>query len=114
MALQSTRNESAAASGSESGGSRFAFVPGDLGRWIAPVISIILILVLWQASIIFLRLPRFILPPPLDVLTAFFGSLPLLLRDAWVTLRETLAGFFLSIVVAVPLAILITSSAPLR
>jgi NitT/TauT family transport system permease protein len=86
----------------------------ELGRWIAPVISFILILALWQAAIIFLRLPRFVLPPPLDVLTALVISFPILLRDTWVTLRETLAGFFLSILVAVPLAILITSSAPLR
>jgi NitT/TauT family transport system permease protein len=113
VALPGTRQAGPSASGEEVASSRRsgAF---DLGRWIAPVVSFILILALWQAAIIFLRLPRFVLPPPLDVLTALVTSLPTLLRDTWVTLRETLAGFFLSIVVAVPLAILITSSAPLR
>ena len=87
---------------------------GDLGRWIAPVVSLVLILALWQATVLIFRLPRFVLPPPLDVLTALVNNLPILLRDTWITARETVAGFFLSIVVAVPLAILITASAPLR
>jgi NitT/TauT family transport system permease protein len=86
----------------------------DLGRWIAPVISLLLILALWQATVVLFRLPRFILPPPLDVLTALANNFPILLRDTWVTGRETVAGFFLSIVVAVPLAVLIATSAPLR
>jgi NitT/TauT family transport system permease protein len=87
---------------------------GDVGRWLAPLVSFLLILALWQAAIVLFRLPRFILPPPLDVLNALVGQFPLLLRDAWVTLRETVFGFALSIVVAVPLAIMISSSAVLR
>jgi len=86
----------------------------DLGTWIAPVVSVILILALWQATVLVFRLPRFVLPPPLDVLTALVNNLPILLRDTWITGRETVAGFFLSILVAVPLAILINLSAPLR
>jgi len=87
---------------------------GDAGRWLAPLVSFLLILALWQVTVVLFRLPRFILPPPLDVLNALVGQFPLLLRDTWVTLRETLLGFFLSIVVAVPLAIMISSSAVLR
>jgi NitT/TauT family transport system permease protein len=86
----------------------------DLGRWIAPVISFVLILVIWQSAVLWFRLPRFILPPPLDVLTALANSFPTLLYDTWITGRETVAGFLLSIIVAVPLAILLTASAPLR
>ena len=85
-----------------------------IGRWVAPIISFIVILALWQATVLLFRLPRFVLPPPFEVLTALFTNLPILLRDTWVTARETVAGFFLGIVVAVPLAILITTSAPLR
>lgn len=89
-------------------------VTNDLGRWIAPLISFVLILALWQATVLIFRLPRFVLPPPLEVLTALVNNFPILLRDTWITGRETVAGFFLSIVVAVPVAILITASAPLR
>jgi NitT/TauT family transport system permease protein len=90
--------------------SRFA----DLGRWLAPLISFLAILALWQLVVVVFRLPRFILPPPLDGLMAFGGNLPTLLRDALVTLRETMFGFFLGIMVAVPLAVVIAASVPLR
>ena len=86
----------------------------DLGKWIAPIISLILILAIWQATVTFLRLPRFILPPPLEVMTALIANFPILMRDTWVTARETIAGFLLSIVIAVPLAVLISASPPLR
>ncbi len=86
----------------------------SIGKWIAPVISLILILAIWQATVLLFRLPRFILPPPLDVINALVANFPVLLKDTWVTGRETVAGFFLSILVAVPLAVLISASAPLR
>src|SRR3712207_9023646 len=50
--------------------------------------SFVLILAIWQATIVFFRLPRFLLPPPLDVLTALVNSFPLLMRDTLVTARE--------------------------
>ena len=98
----------------EAAGPAWSGVTNDLGRWIAPLISFVLILALWQATVLIFRLPRFVLPPPLEVLTALVNNFPILLRDTWITGRETVAGFFLSIVVAVPVAILITASAPLR
>ncbi len=89
-------------------------LPADLGRWTAPLVSAILIVVLWQLLIVVARLQPFVLPPPMTVWTAFQGNITALVANAWVTLLETLAGFFLSIAIAVPLAILISTSAPLR
>jgi NitT/TauT family transport system permease protein len=60
------------------------------------------------------RLPSFVLPAPATVWGGLSAQFPLLLWHTWVTLTETLAGFFLGIVVAVPLAVLISSSRPLR
>jgi len=89
-------------------------LPSDWSRWAAPLISFVLIVAAWQALVVVARLPRFILPAPDAVFAAFVGQFPLLLSNTWVTLLETLAGFSLSIVVAVPLAILISSSSALR
>ena len=94
--------------------SRGLGLPADLGRWVAPLVSFVLIVVCWQLLIWIARLQIFVLPPPAAVFTAFSGNIAALLSNAWVTLLETLAGFFLSIVVAVPLAIAIAASAPLR
>jgi len=95
------------------GDGRFA-LPADWGRWVAPLISFILIVAGWQLVIVVFRLQTFVLPPPLAVFSAWGAQLGPLLANTWVTLLETLAGFFLSIAVAVPLAIGISSSAPLR
>jgi NitT/TauT family transport system permease protein len=95
------------------GDGRFA-LPADWGRWVAPLISFILIVAGWQLVIVVFRLQTFVLPPPLAVFSAWSAQLGPLLANTWVTLLETLAGFFLSIAVAVPLAIGISSSAPLR
>ena len=57
-----TENASPAAAPAVADGSPTAGF--DLGKWIAPVISLILILATWQAAVTFLRLPRFMLPPP--------------------------------------------------
>jgi NitT/TauT family transport system permease protein len=113
MALPDT-GEAGRRGPAEAAGPAWSGATADLGRWIAPLISFVLILALWQATVLIFRLPRFVLPPPLEVLTALVNNFPILLRDTWITGRETVAGFFLSIVVAVPLAILITASAPLR
>jgi NitT/TauT family transport system permease protein len=95
------------------GDGRFA-LPADWGRWVAPLISFILIVAGWQLVIVVFRLQTFVLPPPLAVFSAWSAQLGPLLANTWVTLLETLAGFFLSIAVAVPLAIAISTSAPLR
>ena len=94
--------------------SRGLGLPGDLGRWLAPLVSFVLIVIAWQLLIWVARLQMFVLPPPAAVFAAFSSNLGALLSNSWVTLVETLAGFFLSIVVAVPLAIAISASAPLR
>jgi NitT/TauT family transport system permease protein len=94
-------------------GRGIAWPPG-LGRWIAPIVSFVLMIALWQAVIVVAQLPVFVLPPPGAVFNAFITNVPLLLGNTWVTLVETLAGFALSIVVAVPLAIVISSSPVLR
>jgi NitT/TauT family transport system permease protein len=88
--------------------------PTDVGRWVAPIVSSILIVALWQLVVVVGRLPAFVLPPPGAVFTQLMAQFGPLLGHTCVTLLETLAGFFLAIAVAVPLAVAISASAPLR
>ncbi len=87
---------------------------GDLGAWLAPLLTLALTILGWHLLVVLGRLPPFVLPAPATVFNGLMAQFPLLLWHTWVTLTETLAGFFLSIVVAVPLAIVISSSRPLR
>lgn len=94
---------------------RAGFVSGsDLGCWLAPLVSLVLILAGWQMLVVFGGLQAFVLPPPGAVLATMVEQFPLLMRNTLVTLSETILGFLVSILVAVPLAILISASAPLR
>jgi NitT/TauT family transport system permease protein len=88
--------------------------PADVGRWLAPLISFLLILLGWQLLVTVGGVQAFIVPPPAAVYGALADQFPSLMRHTGVTLGETLLGFFLSIVVAVPLAVVISASPPLR
>ncbi len=82
----------------------------QLPSWLAPLLTVVALIVAWEAFVRFGRVPAFVLPAPSSILDttlewraqmpAHFGS----------TLYETLVGFLLSIVIGVPIAVAITSS----
>ena len=65
----------------------------------------------WSAIVAFFDVPSYIIPSPLDVAKKIITDWD---RQLWkatlVTSRESLAGFFLAVVVSVPLAMLISYS----
>lgn len=62
---------------------------GRIGRVALPVAAILL---LWQAAVILLAPPRFLLPAPLDVVRAFAASGERIAAEAAVTLLEAVLG----------------------
>lgn len=68
------------------------------------------ILLLWEAGVWFFAPPPIILPPPSAILAELWSSPRYFLRHAGFTLWTTLAGFALSVVLGVTLAVLITAS----
>jgi ABC-type nitrate/sulfonate/bicarbonate transport system permease component len=64
-----------------------------------------LVLVTWQIVVGALALPRWLLPSPLDIVTALVGGRDLLLEHAVVTLFETLTGLAAAFLVGVGLAV---------
>jgi NitT/TauT family transport system permease protein len=76
---------------------------------VIPVFMVILAIAAWQAHIMINQVPRYIMPAPLDVVTALFtdwGTLSPLL----VTLRITLMALGLALVGGVGLAIVLVQS----
>ncbi len=75
-------------------------------------LSIVLVLLLWQAVVIFGHFPAFILPSPLQVGERFIEAIldGSLLRNTAVTLMEVLAGLTLGIIVATILGYLLARS----
>ena len=90
-----------------------------LPRWLRnhgpPLAAFLVLLALWQVLVPLLRIPPFILPPPSLIVTRTldFGLAPLL-GHVWVTFYEVVAGFVLAVIVAVPLALLVSTAPALR
>ena len=81
---------------------------------LAPVITFILLLLIWEGCTRYFAIPSWLLPSPYEIGKSFLEWYDDLWRHSVVTLYETLAGFALSIVIAVPLAVLVVYSPFLR
>lgn len=73
-------------------------------------VGIIGLLIVWQLAVYLWKIPMWLLPSPVDVALAFWAYKADLLRHIGVTLVETTAGFFLAVLIAVPLGIVLVSS----
>lgn len=73
--------------------------------WIAPVLTLALLVVVWEIVVALSDIPAFLLPAPSAVFTSMVDNWSLLMRHASVTLVETLIGFMLSAVVGIVLAV---------
>lgn len=72
--------------------------------WLPAVITIIVLIVLWEVLVEVLDVQRWLLPAPSVIATEIFDSFGFLMKHARVTLSETLVGFSISIALAVVLA----------
>ncbi len=84
---------------------------GAMPPWLWPVATLAGLLVLWQAVLSVVPLPAWLLPSPAAIVKATWAWYPHLPGHTLATLAATLVGYGLSIAVAVPIAILIVSSA---
>lgn len=74
-----------------------------------PIISFILLIVVWQILVIELEVPEYIMPPPSDFLARLVESRALLFDHLLRTAAEVAAGFLLATAISVPLGYLIAS-----
>lgn len=77
---------------------------------IAPIATLLFILLAWEASVVIFDVPAYLLPRPSAVLVRAVEQAPRLLANAVPTVLEILLGFGLSIVVGVPLAVAMVAS----
>ncbi len=79
-------------------------------QMVRPFLVIAAVLVLWQAAIAVFRIPPYLVPAPGAVVRQLIADWPELWSQTLVTTYATLGGFALTIVVAIPLAVLIAYS----
>jgi len=70
-----------------------------------PLVSIVGVILVWYGIIIFLSVPKFLLPAPYAVLREVIYGFSELFPHLLVTVKETFLGFLLALVVAVPISV---------
>jgi NitT/TauT family transport system permease protein len=82
----------------------------QIGRWLIPIVVVVLSIVLWDRLCVWNEVPRYIVPRPHEVWAQLVGDWQLLFRALWTTLSTTFLGLFVAIAGGVLLAILFTQS----
>jgi len=77
---------------------------------LAPLAGILAFLLVWEAAVRAFKVPAYLLPPPSGIAVTFVAEFRSLAFHGWVTFYEMVLGFALAVIVALPLAIAITSS----
>lgn len=80
------------------------------GQRLMPLFSLLIFLAIWQIGVTIFDVPTYLLPKPTDVAVTMVEDFDKLMSNAWVTAYEMLLGYFLAIIIAIPLAIFITIS----
>jgi NitT/TauT family transport system permease protein len=79
-----------------------------------PLAGIVLIIAVWVLACWLANIPTVVLPTPDKVLRSLVLRWELLLGESWITLKETLYGFLLALVVGLPLAVAVANSRALN
>lgn len=75
-------------------------------KLVYPVVSMIVMILVWQMLTMFFKIPVFILPSPWDVLQGLINNWSVLLHHTLVTLLEAIVGLIIAAILAFFLALL--------
>jgi len=70
-----------------------------------PIGTALVLLLIWQLGVRLFGVPQYIAPAPTDIFGVFATDYPLLLRNLWPTLIESLSGFAVGNLTAILLAV---------
>ena len=70
--------------------------------WVA---AMLLIMGLWQAVVVVLHVPRFVMPTPASAIDLVFSNGPMILKLLWQTLKETVGGYAIGAALGFALAV---------
>lgn len=78
-------------------------------RTVFPFVGILLVLGLWQLICVAWAVPVAVLPSPLQVAASVGQNFQTLVSEGWVTLKVTLYGFALALLLGIPLAVAVST-----
>ena len=74
------------------------------------LVTLVVLLVLWEAAPRLFAIPAYLLPPPSLVVASFAGQWQRALAGTWITTLVMLGGYGMAVMISIPLALLIVSS----
>lgn len=78
------------------------------------LMGLLILLLLWQGSVIFFNTPAYLLPSPVDILKSLISDHGVLLQETWPTVLETLLGLMIGVVLGFCFAVLMSFSNGIR
>jgi len=100
VSVQLRRPPARRAQKSSGGGSWLRRVP-----WLAPVLTLVVLVIAWEIVVRAAEIPQFLLPAPSAVWDSMVANWDVLMKHTWITLLETLIGFVASVVIGVAFAV---------
>ncbi len=82
----------------------------NIGKWVLPILIMLLGIAAWDFICVWNEIPKYILPRPGVVLQTLYTDAPLLFGSLLVTLRITFLGLALAVIGGVGLAVLFAQS----
>ncbi|MHB1315130.1 MAG: ABC transporter permease [Christensenellales bacterium] len=78
-----------------------------------PILTVILILGIWEGAVALFHIPGYLLPPPSGVFRSLIEDFPMFLPHLFITVKETLLGVLFAIALGVLFAVLMHVWKPL-
>ena len=75
-----------------------------------PVVVLIVLAAVWEASVVMFEIPVYLLPAPSAIWVETTANTGMVANHTLATLHTVIVGFFVSIAISLPLAVLLTSS----
>ena len=79
-------------------------------RIVIPIITVLIVVAIWQTIISINHIPKYILPGPVDVANALRTDWPILLPALWVTLQITFSALIVALIGGVAIGVILVQS----
>jgi NitT/TauT family transport system permease protein len=79
-------------------------------RIVIPIVTVLIVIAIWQAIISINHIPKYILPGPADVANALRTDWPILLPALWVTLQITFSALIVALIGGVAIGVILVQS----
>ena len=80
-------------------------ITDKIKNYIYPILTFLIILIIWQLVVEYKDIPQYILPTPVDIINVFVNDYQALFDNAKVTLYEAICGFILALSSAIFLGV---------